>query len=95
MRPHLDFILKYWVIIVFVITGVSSIAIGGQKIKTLEEAAKRQVEQVEQIHHLTSEQKVLIDRTKRLLDQMKEQKEHNKEQQDLLLKILIKLENLN
>ena len=48
----IDYILKYWVMIVATVALISSAAIAGQKIKTLEEAVKKQVIQLEQVQQL-------------------------------------------
>ncbi len=94
MKP-LDYIVKYWVVLVAITAGITSAAIAGQKIKSLEEAVKKQVVQTEQIHEMKIEQKVLIARTNALVEATKEQKEDAKEQQRLLMQIILKLDQPN
>ncbi len=91
MKP-LDYIVKYWVVIVFAISGISTVAIGGQKIKTLEEAVRKQVAQADQVHEMKIEQKVLVERTKTIVKSMDAQKDAMSKQQELLLEILMKME---
>ncbi len=94
MKP-LDYIVKYWVVIVAITAGITSATIAGQKIKTLEEAVRKQVAQADQVHEMKIEQKVLIARTNALVEATKEQKEDAKEQRRLLTQILLKLEKPN
>ena len=88
----LEVVLKYWVLIVAVVAGISTAAIGGQKLKTVEEAVKAQVEQNAKVQAMQTEQKVLVERTKAIQLSIKEQKELAKLQQELLIKILLQLQ---
>jgi hypothetical protein len=91
MKP-LDFVVKYWVVLVFSVSGISTVAIGGQKIKNFEEALKKQIIQNEEVQEMKVEQKVLVERTKTIVKSLDKQEENMKLQQEVLIKILLKLE---
>jgi len=87
----LNILKEYWVIIAAIIAFTSSLAIGNDKLKTVEEAIKTQIEQNKQVQLMQTEQKVLVERTKHIVKSLDEQKAANIELQRVLLQVLAKV----
>ena len=69
----LDYLVKYWVLILAVFAVSSSVVVGGTKIDSLEDAVKAQSRQGEKIHEVQTNQAAIQEQLKAITNTLEKQ----------------------